>query len=99
MRTSVATVIAVLTFSLPCAAQTQKPREHDLMLPIGGTPGPLNAITDIAGCFRQPRRRRRPRSPTRCSPPKTMTGANDLRVYALPVDRLLTAMKKYGRLP
>ena len=30
---------------------------------------------------------------------ETTTGANDLRVYALPVDRLLTAMKKYGRLP
>ena len=28
---------------------------------------------------------------------ETMTGANDLRVYALPVDRLLAAMKKYGR--
>jgi L-aminopeptidase/D-esterase-like protein len=30
---------------------------------------------------------------------ETMTGANDLRVYAMPVDRLLAAMKKYGRLP
>jgi D-aminopeptidase len=29
----------------------------------------------------------------------TTTGANDLRIYALPVDRLLAAMKKYGRLP
>jgi len=27
----------------------------------------------------------------------TMTGANDLRVYALPVDRLQTIMRKYGR--
>ncbi len=30
------------------AAQA-RPREHDLKLPIGGTPGPLNAITDVAG--------------------------------------------------
>ena len=30
---------------------------------------------------------------------ETMTGANDLRVYALPHDRLLAAMRKYGRLP
>jgi len=30
---------------------------------------------------------------------ETMTGANDLRVYALPHDRLLTALRKYGRLP
>ncbi|MGH7470653.1 MAG: P1 family peptidase [Longimicrobiales bacterium] len=29
---------------------------------------------------------------------ETMTGANDLRVYALPHDRLLAAMRKYGRL-
>jgi L-aminopeptidase/D-esterase-like protein len=28
---------------------------------------------------------------------ETMTGANDLRVYALPIDRLKAAMKKYGR--
>ena len=28
---------------------------------------------------------------------ETMTGANDIRVYALPVDRLMAAMKKYGR--
>ncbi len=30
---------------------------------------------------------------------ETMTGANDVTVYALPVDRLLAAMKKYGRAP
>ena len=30
---------------------------------------------------------------------ETTTGANDLRVHALPVDRMLAAMRKYGRLP
>src|SRR5215475_9098075 len=30
---------------------------------------------------------------------ETTTGANDLRIYAMPVDRMLAAMKKYGRLP
>ena len=30
---------------------------------------------------------------------ETTTGANDLRVYALPVDRMLAAMRKYGRMP
>jgi L-aminopeptidase/D-esterase-like protein len=29
----------------------------------------------------------------------TMTGANDLRIFKMPVDRMLAAMKKYGRLP
>jgi L-aminopeptidase/D-esterase-like protein len=37
----------VVTASL--ALQAQKPRERDLRLPIGGTPGPLDAITDVAG--------------------------------------------------
>jgi L-aminopeptidase/D-esterase-like protein len=30
---------------------------------------------------------------------ETTTGANDLRIHALPVDRMLAAMKKYGRMP
>ena len=30
---------------------------------------------------------------------ETMTGANDLRIYAMPVDRLREVMRKYGRLP
>ena len=29
---------------------------------------------------------------------ETTTGANDLRVYAMPVDRMLEAMRKYGRM-
>ena len=29
---------------------------------------------------------------------ETTTGANDLRIYAMPVDRMLAAMKKYGRM-
>ena len=43
----VGAVLAVLM--LPAAPQAQKPRERDLKLPIGGTPGPLDAITDVAG--------------------------------------------------
>jgi D-aminopeptidase len=35
-------------FTTTLVAQA-RPREHDLKLPIGGTPGPLNAITDVAG--------------------------------------------------
>ncbi len=30
---------------------------------------------------------------------ETTTGANDLRIFALPVDRMLAAMRKYGRMP
>ncbi|MES3035450.1 MAG: P1 family peptidase [Gemmatimonadota bacterium] len=45
-----AAVAAVSACLLATALSAQaKPREHDLKLPIGGTPGPLNAITDVAG--------------------------------------------------
>ena len=37
-------------------------------------------------------------NPLVTTPPGTTTGANDLRIYALPVDRLLAAMRKYGRM-
>ena len=47
MRSPVLLVI-VGVFALSSALYAQKPREHDLKLPIGGTPGPQNAITDVA---------------------------------------------------
>jgi D-aminopeptidase len=47
MRSSIALLVAILVF--PIAVQAQKPRERDLKLPIGGTPGTLDAITDVAG--------------------------------------------------
>ena len=47
MRTSIAWLAAVLI--LPVGLHAQKPRERDLALPIGGMPGALDAITDVAG--------------------------------------------------
>jgi hypothetical protein len=47
MRSSLAHLLAI--FLLPALLRAQKPREHDLRLPIGGTPGALDAITDVAG--------------------------------------------------
>ena len=47
-----AAATAVAMFSvlvLPVASQPKKPRAHQLGLPIGGTPGALDAITDVAG--------------------------------------------------
>ncbi len=38
-----------LTSSLPSALSQTKPRARDLGVPFDGTPGPLNAITDVAG--------------------------------------------------
>ena len=48
MRASLLGFVVVLLL-LPAVLQAQKPRERDLALPIGGTAGPLDAITDVAG--------------------------------------------------
>jgi L-aminopeptidase/D-esterase-like protein len=47
MRFHALSLIVLLAF--PSTLLAQKPRERDLKLPIGGTPGPLDAITDVAG--------------------------------------------------
>ena len=39
----------VLSLAAATAAPAQKPRARDLGVPFDGTPGPLNAITDVAG--------------------------------------------------
>ncbi len=47
MRTHVLVIAAALLVA--GTAHAQKPRERELGLPIGGAPGPLDAITDVAG--------------------------------------------------
>src|SRR5580765_8130298 len=42
-------VVIVIVLAVTSGMQAQKPRERDLGIPIGGTPGPLDAITDVAG--------------------------------------------------
>jgi len=42
-------VVLIALLLVPSLLRAQKPRERDLKLPIGGTPGPLDAITDVAG--------------------------------------------------
>lgn len=45
-------VVSATLLALPCSAQEKtpaKPRARDLGVPFDGTPGPLNAITDVAG--------------------------------------------------
>src|ERR1035437_8689714 len=48
MRLPRSLALAFLACAVPLQAQT-KPRENDLKLPIGGTPGALDAITDVSG--------------------------------------------------
>ncbi|MFN8574978.1 MAG: P1 family peptidase [Gemmatimonadaceae bacterium] len=48
MRTAVLLSLAT-TLAVSSSSLAQKPRERDLKLPIGGTPGALDAITDVAG--------------------------------------------------
>ncbi|HEV8446740.1 MAG TPA: P1 family peptidase [Gemmatimonadaceae bacterium] len=42
-------VVAAFALSPSLVLSQTKPRESELKLPIGGTPGPLDAITDVAG--------------------------------------------------
>src|SRR3954466_15661120 len=46
---STLSLLLLAVLALPGVAQAQKPRENDLKLPIGGVPGPLDAITDVSG--------------------------------------------------
>jgi L-aminopeptidase/D-esterase-like protein len=46
---AVAAVAMLSVLVLPVSSQPRKPRAHQLGLPIGGTPGALDAITDVAG--------------------------------------------------
>jgi L-aminopeptidase/D-esterase-like protein len=46
---SVRLLSLLLLVSASAAAAQTKPRAHQLRLPLEGTPGPLNAITDVAG--------------------------------------------------
>ncbi|HSJ09010.1 MAG TPA: transglutaminase domain-containing protein [Longimicrobiales bacterium] len=42
-------LLAVLVLASAADAQTVRPRARDLGIPFDGAPGPLNAITDVAG--------------------------------------------------
>jgi L-aminopeptidase/D-esterase-like protein len=42
-------LLLVLCLTVACNAAWSKPRARDLGVPFDGTPGPLNAITDVAG--------------------------------------------------
>ena len=48
MRTT-AILAAILTLAAAAPAPAAEPRARDLGVPFDGTPGPLNAITDVAG--------------------------------------------------
>ncbi len=49
MRIALAGLLAVACAALPAAGQQTRPRARDLGVPFLGTPGTLNAITDVAG--------------------------------------------------
>jgi L-aminopeptidase/D-esterase-like protein len=44
-----AVAASVMLIAFGSAAEAQKPRARDIGVPFEGTPGPLNAITDVAG--------------------------------------------------
>src|SRR4051812_30429869 len=48
MRALALTALLAVAVTSRASAQS-KPRENDVKLPIGGVPGPLDAITDVSG--------------------------------------------------
>jgi len=49
VRWNLALVFIVLACSVSVLSQQTKPRARDLGIPFDGTPGSLNAITDVTG--------------------------------------------------
>ena len=49
LQSRCAAMISVVLFFLSLSAAQTKPRARDLGVPFDGTPGPLNAITDVKG--------------------------------------------------
>src|SRR5262245_12854515 len=49
MRCLMSRLCCVLVLIPALAAAADKPRGRDLGIPLDGTPGPLNAITDVTG--------------------------------------------------
>ena len=47
--TAAAGICLAALFSVSASAQSKKPRARELGVPFEGTPGALNAITDVAG--------------------------------------------------
>ncbi len=75
------------------------PRARSLGIPFDGTPGRLNAITDVAGVtvgyttlISGEGRLKVGKGPIR------MTGINSYTVHAIPHDRLREVLRKYNRL-
>jgi hypothetical protein len=83
MRTCLLLLLAALSlWSQP------RPRARDLGVPLEGTPGPLNAIVDVAGVEVGHR--------TLISGTSVRTGVT--AVWPLPHDKLREVLQKYNRL-
>ncbi len=87
--------VAAVSLALPAmAAAPGKPRGRDLGVPFDGTPGPLNAITDVSGVEVGYATLIRGTGPLRVGTGPVRTGVTAI----LPHDRLRAALKKYNRL-
>lgn len=73
-----------------------RPRARDLGVPFDGTPGTLNAITDVAGV--EVGHTTLIKGEGKLVVGQDMTGINGRKVYALPHDRLREVLRKYKRL-
>src|SRR6516162_2286380 len=82
-RIGVLGVLAVLSATASLDAAERKPRARDLGVPFEGTPGPFNAITDVAGVA--------------VGHTTLITGDGELRVGVGPVRTGVTALLPRGR--
>jgi D-aminopeptidase len=82
VRAALALAVALTLLPLPAVSQT-KPRARDLGIPFEGAPGPLNAITDVAGL--------------EVGHVTLISGEGELRVGAGPVRTGVTAVLPRGR--
>jgi len=76
-------VAGILVFALGMSAAQDKPRARDLGIPLDGTPGPLNAITDVEG--------------VEVGHTTLISGAGELNVGAGPVRTGVTAILPRGK--
>ena len=54
MRNTARVIVLLLLAAISPVAAEEKPRARDLGIPFDGQPGPLNAITDVAGVDGRP---------------------------------------------
>ena len=95
MNLVLALLFAAATASI--ATAQNRPRGRDLGIPFPGQTGPMNAITDVAGIAATIEATEEAVVNAMLAA-QTMTGADGIRSFGLPGDRVVEILKKYNRM-